>query len=391
MYRNTRFGELMKGLPRPMLEKAVHASQSDKHSKGFRTWDHLLAMIFAQLSGSRSLREVEAGFNSQPLAHFHLGSRPVKRSTLSDANHRRSSEVFCELCSQLMGQVSRKLRSELKDLLYLMDSTPIPLEGRGYDWTADKHNHRTRGLKVHVVYAATPAVPVRADISYANVNDVEAGRQIPIECGATYVFDKGYTDYNRWFELNARGAVFVTRLKKNAGVRLQEVMEVSENAKAAGVLQDARVQFKHRRPGGGRVNHYHGTALRRVSVSRPDKESDLVLVTNDFDRSAEEIADLYRRRWAIELFFKWLKQNLKIKQFLGQSDNAVRIQIYVALITHLLAYLYHTRCKATRSLKLWIVELRAGLFQRPETEQHLTRKRRRERQKFEQLQGSLAL
>lgn len=391
MYRSTRFGELMKGLPRKSFTKIVKRLKGDKYCKGFDPWDHLIALVYAQLSGSESLREVETGFNSQCAAHYHLGSREVKRSTLADANRQRNAEVFAEVCGQLMGQAQRKLRREMKDLLYLLDSTPIPLKGLGYEWAQENHNHRTHGLKVHMLYAPQQGIPVRADITSANVNDIETGREIPVEAGATYVFDKGYNDYNWWYSLHEQEATFITRLKQNASVRHVSSLTVSTDAGESGILEDVVVEFKHKQPGGKRINHYHGTPVRRITVHRPDKERPLILICNDFDRSAEEIADLYKQRWGIELFFKWLKQNLKIKRFLGRSENAVRIQIYTALITYLLAHLYACREGVVQSLKLWLVEVRAGLFQRPETEQTTARKRKRESQALLSMQGVLAL
>lgn len=391
MYRNTRFGELLKGLPRQMFEKNVFTYQGDRHSKGFTCWDQLLAMLFAQISGCKSLREIEAGFNSQSAAHYHLGCREIKRSTLADANAKRNVEVFSSTCEQLMQRVHRGVRSELKDLLYLLDSTPIPLKGRGYEWAEEKHNHRTKGLKVHMLYAPEMAMPVHTAVTYANVNDVEQGREIAIESGATYVFDKGYCDYNWWYKLHQSNAFFVTRLKKNAGIEPVKSLKVPSDAKEQGILEDAEIVFKSRRPGGSRINAYHGTPLRRILVDRPDKDSCLVIVTNDFSRSAIEIAGLYKKRWSIELFFKWLKQNLKIKSFVGQSENAVRIQLYTALIAYLLAYLCHRAGKSAQSLKLWVIELKSGLFQRPEAEQFTATKRRRELQELHRIQGVLAL
>jgi IS4 transposase len=151
------------------------------------------------------------------------------------------------------------------------------------------------------------------------------------------------------------------------------------------------VRFKNRRPGGGRINHHHQTPLRRVVVKCPRTGKTLILATNDFKRSALEIAELYRQRWGIELFFKWLKQNLKIKRFLGRSENAVKIQLYTALIAYVLVHRYRQRHGITTSLNLCLVSLKTGLFQRPEVETELLRRRRRARQQSLQTQGVLAL
>lgn len=388
MYSNTRLGEVMKGLSRGAFEKVVSEYDGDKHSKGFRCWDQFMAMTYAQVSGCRSLREVEAGFNAQTVHHYHLGTREIKRSTLAEANTKRNSGLYEAVCRQLMQQVHGHTRKELKTLLYLMDSTPISLKGLGYDeWTRDNHSHRTQGLKVHMILAADRAAPVYMDISAPNVNDIEVGRQIELERGATYVFDKGYYDYNWWYQIHRKQALFVTRLKKNAGIQHVESHDVAGET----IIEDATITFTYKHPGGGRTNDYHGTPLRKIVVHRPDKKTPLIVVTNDFERSAEEIAALYKRRWEIELFFKWLKQNLKIKQFLGRSENAVKIQIYIAIITYLLVWRYRRDQGVTESLKLCLVTLRSTLFQRPDVEQTAARKRRLRRLKYQRHQMALVL
>lgn len=391
MYSMTRFGELMKGLPRGRFERAAEDFRSDKHSKGFRSWDQLIAMLYAQYSGSRSLRELEAGFNSQAAHHYHLGTREIKRSTLAEANNKRSCELFQFLCNELFQQANRKQKKELKALLYLIDSTPIPLKGLGYDdWTLAHRSDRTQGLKVHMALASSGAVPVYQQITPAHVNDVEIGREMPLEPGATYVFDKGYCDYNWWYQIEQKGAIFVTRYKKNAGLEWVEQRALPED-EASLVREDAIVRFKNRRPGGHRINHYYGTPLRRVVIDRPDKPTPLILATNDFERSAEEIAELYRKRWEIELFFKWLKQNLKIKKFLGRSENAVKVQIYTALIAYLLVQLYRQRHGIKESLHICLVILRSALFQRPDTERVVKERRRKRWRDINEIQGVLPL
>lgn len=384
MYTNTRFGELMKGLPRRTFSRLVEQTEADKHNKGFRSWDQLVAMIYGQLSGCRSLRELETAFNNHGAHHYHLGTRSLHRSTLSDANSQRDCQVYEQLCRHMLGQVHRQVRREVTDLLYLLDSTPITLKGRGYDdWAQANHNRFTQGLKVHMLYQPERGVPTYSRITAPNVNDIEDARQMAIEAGATYVFDKGYYDYNWWHKLNQQGAKFVTRLKKNAAVVVQEadgMREVDDELAAGGtILGDEPVRFKSRHPRGGHTNHYR-EPLRRVTVAREEGKAPLVLVTNDLARSAEDIAGLYKARWQIELFFKWLKQNLKIKQFLGRSENAVRTQIYIALITYLLIWLYHSETRQTASLKQCATLLSTSLFQRPETEYQVWRRRQRWRQ-----------
>lgn len=391
MFRNTRFGEVLKGLPRGFFETQVEKHQGDKHSKGFRCWDQLVAMVYGQVSASRSLRELEAGFNSQCVHHYHLGTRQVKRSTLAEANTKRSSELYADVCSLLLSQAHRKVKKELKELLYLVDSTSLTLKGRGYDdWTLANKSDRVQGLKVHMVFASQASLPVMSDISAANVNDIEWGRDIKIEKGATYVFDKGYYSYNWWYHIHQQGAFFVTRLKHNAAVKTVKSHSV-EPSEQETILEESEICFKNKLPGGKRINHYYGASLRKIVVARPDTGKPLELVTNDFIRSAEELALLYKQRWQIELFFKWIKQNLKIKQFLGRSENAVRTQIYTALITYLLIMFYHERHAVQDSLKLCLAMLKSGLFQRPEVDREIAMRRRNQRAEHQQMQGVLAL
>ena len=377
MYTNTRFADLLKGLPRPVFDKQVRELDADKHCKGFKSWDQLIALIYAQIACATSLREIETGFNSQKIHHYHLGTCCIRRSTLADANQKRPAALFERICQLLMAKVSRHLRQEVGEFLYLLDSTPIPLKGLGYDdWTKDNHNHRTQGLKVHVLMASGSNTPVQSLISAPNINDIDVGRNTPIEAGQTYVFDKGYCDYNWWYQIHCAGAYFVTRLKSNAGVQVlaDNTQDSSEHPE---ILGDHLISFKNRRPGGKRINQYHGTPLRRVLVAREDGRPALVIATNDLASPASVIAANYKARWGIELFFKWLKQNLSVRTFLGRSENAVKIQIFVALITYLLLQIQQAGSAAVSSLRCCLTELRAGLFQRKETDHELLQRRQR--------------
>ena len=388
MYRISRLHELMKGLGRGAFDRMVEEREADKYNKGFCCWDQLLAMVYAQLSGATSLRELEAGFNSQRTHHYHLGTRTIKRSTLSDANNKPKSEVFAAAARWLMHGVSGGLRADGHDLLYLLDSTSISLKGRGFDtWTHDTRTRNTQGIKLHILYAAHDQVPLQHSFTAANVNDIEEGVKLAIEAGATYVFDKGYCDYNWWAQINERGARFVTRFKRNAALRVVQSLPIPIASQAT-VLEDQIMCFSYRHQGGGRRNGYTGR-IRRITLARPDKALPLVLATNDLTSSADNIARLYQDRWQIELFFKWIKQHLKINRFLGRSENAVRTQILCALICYLLLALYKKTHGLTCSLWTLLGELRATLFQRPTLEAERYRKRRERLLKFAELQPGL--
>lgn len=388
MFRISRMQELMKAIPRGAFDRLVSEHQADKHSKGFGCWDQLVAMVYAQLCGAGSLRELATGFNSQSAHHYHLGTSAIRRSTLAEANTKRSSTLFAAVAQSLLVQAGRTLRKEGQALLYLLDSTSITLKGRGFDaWTRDNRTRHTQGLKLHVLYAAHEQAPVHCSFSPANVNDIAEGRKLAIEREATYVFDKGYCDYNWWAQIESQGARFVTRFKRNALLQVVRSIDIP-SADQARILEDSIVRFANRNPGAGRKNTYTAP-LRRIAVRREDNDQPLILATNDLSTPAIEIAVRYKDRWQIELFFKWIKQHLKIRSFLGRSENAVRIQILCALIAYLLLALYRQAHAITTSLWALLAELRATLFQRPAVEHALHRKRQQRLKTIASLQREL--
>jgi putative transposase len=388
MFRISRLHEIMKGLPRGSFDRLVQAHQADKHAKGFGCWDQLVTLVYAQLSGASSLRVLEAGFNSQGTHHYHLGTGPVRRSTLADALARRQTAVFAEAARLLMSQAGRHLRREGRELLYALDSTSITLKGPGFDtWTRANRTCHTQGIKLHVLYENDAQIPVQHRITAPNVNDIDEGTRLSIEPGAVYVFDKGYCDYNWWGRIEAQQALFVTRFKRNAALAVESTRPIAAGD-AEVILNDEIVRFANKHPRGGRKNHYQ-KPLRRVTVARPEHDRPLVLATNDLDSPARVIAKRYQDRWQIELFFKWIKQHLRIKTFLGRSENAVRIQILTALITYLLLALYRKTAHFTGSLWTLLSQVRATLFQRPAIEAEQYRRRQEALAEFATRQGGL--
>jgi len=367
MFRISRFHQLMKALPRGSFEQLVERHQADKHNKGFSCWQQLVAMVYAQISGAQSLRQTEAGFNSAVAHHYHLGCDEIHRSTLSQANGKRKADVFADTLRVLMSQADRVLRRDCEQMLYLLDSTSITLKGPGFDeWTAPTRTRNTQGMKLHMLLNAPQQTPAQVSMSVANVNDIDEGRKLAIAPGALYVFDKGYCDYAWWHAIAQSGAQFVTRFKYNAALIVDQVRPI-EPAFSETVLADEIVRFRHKQPRGKKRNPYEAP-LRRITIARPDKDRPLVLATNDLDSPAQVIGERYKDRWQIELFFKWIKQHLNIKRFLGRSENAVRIQILTALIAYLLLALYKRTHGLSASLWGVLGQLRATLFTRPETE-----------------------
>lgn len=385
MYSISHIQQVLAGVPRGAFDSIVQRLGTDRYSKGFGCWQQLLAMVYAQLAGVTSLRQLEAGLNSQRNQHYHLNTRGVRRSTLADANGKRDPQVFAELLKVLIAQAGRSVRSQRQELLLLIDATsvqvPLPIEQRrGIASAHDKH-----GLKLHVLFNASNAALAAASITPANVNDVLEGRKLALQPGATYVFDKGYCDYNWWQRIDAADARFVTRLKRNAALTVLAERPIAQ--RATQVLRDSVVAFARRNPRGGHRNSYSG-ALRRIEIDRPDTAA-LVLVTNDLHSEPAQIAQLYKDRWQIELLFKWVKQHLQIRRFLGVSDNAMRIQLLTALIAYMLVLLLKQTTGFTGTLWMLLTRLRQTLFQRLRTEESYWRKRRRQMDFIAAVQPSL--
>jgi putative transposase len=326
-FRDSILSALLKPISRRRLAAAVARHGGNAYDKVFKTWDHLVALIFAQLSGVSSLRGLATLWNAHAHHHFHLGTGQFARSTLADANGRRPAAIFAEVFAQLSALAERALKREGAAMLRLIDATPIPLDAI-VDWA--EWNGRTRGLKLHVVYDPGADHPRRIAITPATVNDVEVGRAVPIERGATYVFDKAYCRYDWWEHIHAAGAAFVTRQKKNAHYRCIRRRPLA-GTQGAGftILDDAEVKLA------SKGNSKLPIPMRRIRLRR-DAGGVLTLLTNDLVRSAVAIAALYKLRWQIELLFRWVKQHLKLKKFLGRSENAIRLQLLAAMIAYLL-------------------------------------------------------
>lgn len=326
-YSDSILGNVLKPISRRRFDALVDRHDGNAYDKSFGSWDHLVALIYAQLGGARSLRGLETAWNANAHHHYHLGVGKLARSTLADANARRPLAIFAETFTQLSGLADRMMRREGGEMLRLIDATPIPL-GRLIAWA--KGNGRIRGLKLHVVYDPLSDNPSCIDITDANVNDIEVGKAVPIAAGCTYVFDKAYCRYDWWTRLNEAGARFVTRMKTNARYRAVHWRPLKKR-KGDGftILDDAEVRLVSK--GDSRL----AIPMRRVRLKRDDGTK-LTLITNDLERSAVEIAGLYKARWQIELLFRWIKQHLKIRTFLGRNPNAIRLQLAAAMIAYLL-------------------------------------------------------
>lgn len=362
-FASSAFQQLLEPLDRRILNRIVARHDGDRGvGAGPNAWTcvrHLRTMLFAQFAGLTSLREIEQGLSAHPGGLYHLDLRLPRRSTLSDAQAHRPAAVFRDICQMLIGQVSRAVRQQGKELIQLIDASPILLRDPRFGWAqADPH---VRGLKLHVGYDPRSDVADWIEVASPRVSELTVARSKPIVPGAVYVYDKGYLDFGWWHAIDAAGAVFVTRLKTNTKRRDVRVRPVHDD----GIIEDNDVKIGHAAPRGGARNLLFDTPLREILVEREGK-APMRLVTNDLTRPATEIAALYKERWQIELLFKWIKQNLKIKRFLGRSENAVKIQIYAALIAFLLLRMLRQSCAAShrQEPKALITRIKVALFSR---------------------------
>src|SRR5437016_751528 len=354
-FADSIFASLLKPIHRRTFQKIVDQHNGDAYDKSFKSWDHLVALVYAQLAGIEGLRALEASFNANPQHHYHLGTGEFARSTLSDANARRPAGIFAQTFTLLAGQADRHTRQEGAAMIRLIDASPIPL-GKVCKWA--KWNGRIRGMKMHVVYDPLADVPMCVEVTPANVNDVEIGRQVAIKPGATYVFDKGYCRFDWWQKINDCGAFFVTRPKTNMRLRARKHRSLRKRkGDEFEVIADDEVILT------SKGDSQLPIPLRRVKIRR-EKGGVITLVTNDLARTAVEIAALYKSRWQIELLFRWIKQHLDICKFLGTNDNAIRLQVLAAMIAYLLLRIA-ARLNCITMLPLRLAELvRQFLFTR---------------------------
>ena len=356
LHKNSVFHDPLKQVPWAAFDRLVQQHRADALVRRLPTKSQLIALLYGQLAGAASLRDIVDGMASQRARLYHLGAKLPKRSTLSDANALRPSAPFAELLALMIARAHRGLRRKLAETTYLIDASGLKLDSRSLDWA--RFSEGVCGAKLHVIYDADADQPIYAAITAARVNDITAAQAMPIEPGATYVFDLGYYDYAWWKKLDDAGCRIVSRLKSNTPLTTVEELPVP----AEGNILSDRIGHLPRRLSNSRDNPFQD-AVREVRV-KLDTGKVLRILCNDLDASAEEIAALYKRRWAIELFFRWVKQVLKIRRFLGTSENAVTIQIAVALIAFLLLRLAQAAQKTITSPLAFARLVRANLMHR---------------------------
>lgn len=337
------FSQLTEFLPRRIFDRIVAKHNGNKYVRHFTCWNQLLCMVFGQLTTRDSLRDLITVIEAHNPKSYHLGfGKSVTRSNLAKANEKRNSKIFEEFAYCLIDIARRKRSNDdfvVKGKVYAFDSSTIDLCLSVFWWA--KFRKAKGGIKLHTLFDITTQIPAFIHITAATANDMNAMDVIPYEAGAHYVFDRGYVDYQRLYKITTLHAYFVVRAKSNLKFRR---MYSKKTDKSTGVLCDQLGKLT-----GFYVSKDYPDKLRRVKFHDQETGRTFVFLTNNNELSALEIALLYKNRWQVELFFKWIKQHLKIKSFWGTSENAVRIQIYTAIITYCLVAIVGHDLKIERS------------------------------------------
>jgi len=342
----TLFAQLMDCLPWSTFARVVARYHGDHSVQTFPCAEQYRAMAFAQLTYRESLRDIEACLSAQPAKLWHMGFRgPVRRSTLADANQARDWRIYAEFAQRLIAQARRlyageSLLADLNNTVYALDSTTIDLCLSLFPWA---HFRSTKAaVKMHTLLDLRGNIPSFIHISDGKLHDVHALDMLVPEAGAIYVMDRGYVDFARLYRLNEAGAFFVTRAKSN--LNAHRVYSAATD-RTTGIIADQTIVLD-----GHYTKRDYPMHLRRVRFRDPKTGKTLVFLTNMMAQPAFTICDLYKSRWQVELFFKWIKQHLRINAFYGTSENAVKTQIWIAVSVYVLVAIIRQRLKLDVSL-----------------------------------------
>ncbi len=337
------FAQMVEFLPQRVFDNFVSKYQGNKYVKHFSCWNQLLVMMFGQLTGRDSLRDLIVAVEAHSQKCYHLGfGKSVTRSNLSKANEKRDSKIFEDYAYYLIN-IARQRRSnndfEIQGKVYAFDSTTIDLCLNVFWWA--KFRKTKAGIKLHTLYEIATQIPAFIHITNATVNDMNAMDVIPYETDAYYIFDRGYVDFERLYNITKHTAYFVIRAKKNLQFHCSQINDVNEKN---GVMSDQIGNLT-----GFYIAKDYPDELRKVVYYDKDTNRTFVYLTNNMELIPEQIALLYKNRWQVELFFKWIKQHLKVKTFWGTTENAVRIQIYCAIISYCLVAIIEKELMINRS------------------------------------------
>src|SRR5450631_1557624 len=356
----TVFSQLVQHLPEKEFQKCVARHHGDSHFRGFSCWDQLLAMAFAQLTYRESLRDIESCLRALQSKLYHMGFRgKVSRSTLADANESHDWRIFADF-AQVLIAIARPLHAcdlmgvDLHQSLYALDSTTIDLCLSLFPWA--KFRQRKAAVKMHTLLDLHGNIPTFIRVTSGAVHDVNILDEIMPEAGAFYVMDRGYIDFQRLFVFTLSSAFFVVRTKSNVLLQRRYSHPVD---KSTGVCSDQPVILSSFESAS-----VYPDALRKVSYCDAETGKRLKFLTNNFTLPALTIAQIYKQRWQVELFFKWIKQHLRIKAFYGTSENAVKTQIWIAVSVYVLVAIVRKRLELEASLYQILQILSVSLFEK---------------------------
>lgn len=352
---NTKFGQMLSLVGRSQFDRCVKATNADKSCKGFSAWNQFVVMLYAQLANPNGLRSIENSLNANRTCLYHLGiSRDIKRSTISYANNNRSSDVFEKFFYEILGTLDRSGRKKFKKDFYAIDATEISLNLHDFSWA--EFRSTKSGIKIHLKYDINNDVPDYLFITNAKKHENATLSDMKLKAGDTATFDKGYNNYATFADFCDKKIEFVTRLKENAKYKVIENHPLaSDNITLDQTIEFTGAQTKKKCP-------YRLRIIRSVDEKMGNS---ITILTNIFNLSAVDIAKMYRARWNIEIFFKTIKQNLKIKKFYGESENAVKTQIWIALIAYLLYLKLKELCKnSNKNFTHFVCEFKVCLFER---------------------------
>lgn len=328
-HQNTTFSQILQLIPRHDFEKLVNKHNGEAHSKGFSSWSQFTAMLFGQLSSQSGLRGIESGLTINKNSFYHLGIKDVKRSTLAYANKKRSHEIYQDLFYSLLKRLhgnNQKHKFRFKNPLFSIDASTIDLCLNLFPWA--EFRKEKGGIKLHVKLNHSGYIPSFVSVTTAKVHEMNAIREMPMKKDDVLVFDRGYNDFKQFSNYCDKGIYFVTRIKKNASYK---VMTVADTKKYKNIGFDKTIKMT-----GYKTQKDCLQELRIVESYDPETDKTIVLLTNQLQWSPKTISAIYKDRWQIEVFFKTIKQNLKIKSFFGTSRNAVLTQIWISMISFLL-------------------------------------------------------
>ncbi|MEA3347170.1 MAG: IS4 family transposase [Candidatus Auribacterota bacterium] len=356
-HHNILLGQMLQMFSRYEFQKAVSETKTEYHARGFSSWNHFVAMLFGQLSGQDSLRGIEAGLATQAACLYHAGVGPVHRSTLAYANEHRSHELFKKIFMLMLSKCkpwAPKHKFRFKNPLYSIDATAISLCLSLYNWAKF---HRTKGaVKLHVKLNHSGYLPSFMVVTHGKINEQTIAPHIPLEKGDVAVFDRGYNNLDWYKALDDKGVYFVTRLKFNADFKVLKRRPVNH---LKNIYSDQIIKLR------GPLSRYKFTStLRRIRSRDPETGKIIVILTNNMDWSAKTIAAIYKERWQIELFFRAIKQQLRVKSFVGTSKNALLSQLWIALTAYLLLSYLKFKSRFNWSLNTLISILPTNLFAR---------------------------